>query len=214
MLSEKEYHDIVNRLNETPSTFSNNTRKNLRKQLKEHEYSIKLKPFEPSPYIPYFVNRTTTERTLHQLIQAAKTSTEFLLDTESINVYKKENKPVLIQFQILIPHKFSLVVVVEMCHLPPDHKNSLKLIKELFQLILSEDKKLYIWGVKDELYPFVIFNLFSRKQVNLMETFNLQENFKIYWIQQHHHQSFSSSSSTTTNNICIWAKSFVSDVTS
>ncbi|CAF4655453.1 unnamed protein product, partial [Rotaria sp. Silwood2] len=68
--------------------------------IKEHEYATKFIPFEPLPHIPYFINRTTTERCLHQLIKAATVSPEFTLDTESMNIYKKENKPTLIQLQI------------------------------------------------------------------------------------------------------------------
>ena len=44
-------------------------------------------PFEPLPHIQYFINRTTTEQCLRQLLQSATLSSEFTIDTESINIY-------------------------------------------------------------------------------------------------------------------------------
>ncbi|CAF1647193.1 unnamed protein product, partial [Rotaria magnacalcarata] len=49
--------------------------------------------FQPLPYIPYFVNKTTTEPTLQQLIQAATSSSEFIMDTESTSNFNAQNEP-------------------------------------------------------------------------------------------------------------------------
>ncbi|CAF4430412.1 unnamed protein product, partial [Rotaria magnacalcarata] len=147
------------------------------------------------PYIPYFVNNITTEQTLHQLIQASSSSSEFTLDTESINLYKKKNQPALIQIQVLLPCNLSLVMIVEMCHLPHHHTTRFTLIKQLFDIIFASNKTIYIWGSKDELFPFIIFNLFSREQLQSITTINLQHQFKLFWNQhhpRHHHISTSS----------------------
>jgi hypothetical protein len=71
MLSKQEYNKIIYQLNEPSSKILTDTKKKLRKKLKEHEYSTKLAPFDPLPHIPYFINRTTSEQIVHQLIQAA-----------------------------------------------------------------------------------------------------------------------------------------------
>ena len=94
MLSEAEYYTALHKLNNTPSDIHGNHRQNnkqlLKKQIKEYEYNLKYGKFEPLPHIPYFINKTTTEQTLHQLIQASTSSSEFIIDTESINIYKKK----------------------------------------------------------------------------------------------------------------------------
>ena len=137
MLSKKKYDDIVNKMNEIPSTISTNTRKNLQKQRQEHEYSSKFAPFEPLPHIPNFINRTTTEQTLNQLIQAASMSSDFSIDTESFNVFRQTNKPALIQLQIFLPHNSSFVLLIEIYHLPKNDHICFQLIQRLFQIIFT-----------------------------------------------------------------------------
>jgi hypothetical protein len=148
MLSEKEHNHILNQLNQPSSTISSTTKKNLRKKLKEHEYATKLAPFDPLPHIPYFINRTTSEKMLHQLIRAATMSTEFTIDTESWNVFRQTNKPALIQLQIFLPRDSSFVLLIEVCHLPKEDNIVFKLIQQLFQIILTSKKKedIYFWS--------------------------------------------------------------------
>jgi hypothetical protein len=166
MLSEQEYQETKRQLANFPSEIKgeerNRLRQQLKKKIKEHEHCTTLPPFESMPHIPFFINHTTTDFTLHQLIRAVTTSTEFIIDTESVNVYKQKNKPVLIQLQILLPHHLSLVLIAEMHHLPKKQNPRFELIKNLFQIVFSQGKQIYVWGPKDELYPFIIFNLFSR----------------------------------------------------
>jgi hypothetical protein len=42
-----------------------------------------------------------------------------------------------------------------------------------------------VWGPKDELYPFIIFNLFSREQIDNTNIMNLQLKFKEFWNEKH-----------------------------
>jgi hypothetical protein len=203
MLSKKEYNDILDQLYETPSTISTTERKNLRKRLKQHEYSIKLAPFEPLPHIPKFINRTTTEQTLRHIIQAAIMFSEFTIDTKSFSVFRETNKPALIQLQIFLPHDSSFILLIEVCHLPRNDHICFKLIQELFRIILTPAKKIFIFGSNEELYPFTKFKLFSRDQINTANIINLQEKFKIFWNQQHPSRSTCSRSLTTfTKCIC------------
>ncbi|CAF4697554.1 unnamed protein product, partial [Rotaria sp. Silwood2] len=170
MLSEKEYQEIQLQLKHIPtpvsSKYQSNLRKRLRKQIKEHELATQFPPFEPLPHISYFINRITTEACLRQLIQAATVSLEFTIDTESINIYKKTNKPALMQLQIFLPHNSSFILLIEMYHLPNENNICFKLIQELFKIVFSQNKQIYIWGSKNELYPFVIFKLFSREHID------------------------------------------------
>ncbi len=101
MLSEREYKMIIDQLNEYSSKIPTDTKKKLRKKLKEHEYATKLAPFEPLPHTLWFINHTTSEKTLHKLIEFANTATEFIVDTESWSIFNQRNKPVLLQLQML-----------------------------------------------------------------------------------------------------------------
>ncbi|CAF4709636.1 unnamed protein product, partial [Rotaria socialis] len=185
MLSEAEYYTALQNVHNIPSHIQVQHRQNytklLKKQIKEYEYNLKYDNFQPLPYIPYFVNKTTTEPTLQQLIQAATSSSEFIMDTESINIYKRKNEPTLIQIQIILPYNLSLVMIVEMWHLPRNNTTCFTLIKQLFNIIFTTKKIIYLWGLKDELTPFVDFNLFSHDQLQSITPINLQHQFKLFW---------------------------------
>ena len=53
-----------------------------------------------------------------------------------------------------------------------------KLIQRLFEIIFTPEKKIFIFGPKDELYPFVQFKLFFHNQIHNIRMINLQEEFK------------------------------------
>ena len=182
MLSEKEYQDTLWKLDNIPSTITGKQRRNLRvafrKKLKEHQYASKYESFQPLPYTYYYINRTTPDITLHQIIQIVQTTSNFTLDTESVNIYKQGNKPVLVQVQMLLEHNSSIVLILEMCHLPHKHELTFKLIQDFFNIIFNNDKTIYIWGIKDELLPFTVYDLFSYEQINRFTFINLKEKFK------------------------------------
>ncbi|CAF3266164.1 unnamed protein product [Rotaria sp. Silwood2] len=198
MLSSEEYQETKRQLRNITSTgkLRQTLRRSLLHKLKEHDYATKFTPFEPLPHTRFFINRITTEPVFDQIIKAATTSNEFTIDTESVNVYKSRNEPALIQVQIILPHDYSIAVLIETHHLPSDDDVTFLLFKKLFQILFSPDKIIYIWGSRRELIPFTQFGLFSEEQVNHIKSINLQNQFKIFWKQQHPHQP----SSTTTNN--------------
>ncbi|CAF1496977.1 unnamed protein product [Adineta ricciae] len=192
VISEDEYYDALYRMQNIPSKITGKKRQNLRqklkKQIKEYEYNIKYTGFTPLPYITYHVNRTTPESILQQLIQASTASIEFTLDTESMKVYKAQNRPSLIQIQVLLRHDLSLVIIFEMMHLPPRYSTKFSLIEQLFAIIFSHEKLLYIWGTTEELLPFTSFNLFTCTQISSIRSINLQDEFKSFWQAQHPHR--------------------------
>ncbi|CAF5162219.1 unnamed protein product [Rotaria magnacalcarata] len=207
MLSNDEYRDIKWKLDNIPSTYTGKSRQNysksLRKKLKEHQYASTYLPFTPLPHTLHYINRTTSEETLNQINQTVTTSLNFTLDTESIQTRQRKNKPVLIQIQVLLSHNFSIVLIFEMCHLTREHTTTFNLIKNLLTTIFNSSKPIYIWGERDELTPFVIYNLFSATQLSLTNFQNLQDKFKEQWQQQHPHiTSTISSSDLTPECVC------------
>ncbi|CAF1539767.1 unnamed protein product [Rotaria sordida] len=146
MLSEEEYQDTKRNLNNITATtkLRQKIRRILLKKLKEHEYATKFIPFEPLPHFQFFINRTTTEPILQQIIKAITTSTEFTIDIEPINVYKLRNELALIQVQVILPHDYSLALIIEVCHLSSVNHVNFTLMKELFRIVFSPDKIIYI----------------------------------------------------------------------
>ncbi|CAF1654264.1 unnamed protein product [Rotaria magnacalcarata] len=209
MLSNDEYRDIKWKLDNIPSTYTGKSRQNysksLRKKLKEHHYASTYQPFTPLPHTLHYINRTTSEETLNQINQTVTTSLYFTLDTESIQIRQRKNKPVLIQIQALVSHHFSVIFIFEMCHLPREHTTTFNLIKNLITTIFNSSKPIYIWGERDELTSFVIYNLFSATQLSLTNFQNLQDKFKEQWQQQHPHITSTISSSDLTHE-CVCEK--------
>ena len=135
MLSRSEIEKIEWQLNHVPNSFNSKQKqnfcRNMKKKLKEHRYASSYQPFEPFPYELIFVNRTTTEKTLMKLNDAIINSKIFTLDTESTIVPHHPNKPSLIQIQIIRSEISSVVVLVEMCHLPRRDKPTFQLVKKI-----------------------------------------------------------------------------------
>lgn len=120
MLSAPELQRTNELLTTLPSTSlttaqQRNLRRQLRHKLKEHHSATTYPSFQPLPHRSYFINRTTSDSILNELIQAATTSTAFTLDTESDRIRFQPNKPSLIQLQILLPHDFSIAFILELC---------------------------------------------------------------------------------------------------
>lgn len=186
MLSKQELQNIQRALANNPSK---SAERKLRNKLIEHDYASKYPPFSPLTHHQHFLNKTTSEQTLHQLIDAAKISEIILLDTESITVYRQPNRPGLIQLQLIPNDAVPIVIIIEVHHLPPTNCNQFKLIQEFFRIVLDSDKVVYTWGTIDELTPFTTFSLFNTEQIYSPENKNLQEIFKNYWQLCHKHRT-------------------------
>ncbi|CAF1513304.1 unnamed protein product [Adineta steineri] len=207
MISEEEYYTVLRKLHNIPANYTGKRRQNYRqkikKQIKEYEYNIKYAPFTPLPHIPYLVNKITSEPILQQLIEAATPATRFTLDTESMKVYKEPNRPSLIQLQILLPYRLSLVIIFEMHHLPDRRSNNFTLMQQLFTTILIPEKFIYIWGKKDELIPFIEFELFIEEQINSINENNLQNKYKLLWNQLNPHRRHEHEQINLKENECL-----------
>ncbi|CAF5005003.1 unnamed protein product [Rotaria sp. Silwood1] len=193
MLSQREYEKLKWQLKNIPSTIKGRPRQNLRttlrKKIHEHELASTYPTFTPSNFQQFFINFQTTDLTLLHLIEACAASTNFILDTESVGIYRGPNKPALIQIQIILPTSISYVLIIEVCHLPPIHETTFQLIKQFFTTLFSSGKTIYIWGEIDELNDFTTTGLFTLDQIKLSNNNNFQDEFKDYWTKKHPHQT-------------------------
>ncbi|CAF4578121.1 unnamed protein product [Rotaria sp. Silwood2] len=206
MLSTTEYNKIKWQLDHILATITGPPRQHLRttfkKKLHEHKLATTYPPFQQSNYEQFFISFRTNDSTLHHLIEQVKSSTIFTLDTESIIIPHKPNKPALIQIQIILSHSFSYVIFIEVCHLPPTNEPTFQLIQTFFQTLFNINNNIFIWGDKNELDGFLSFNLFTYDDINTFNDRNLQSEFKNYWNRKHPHQLKSSSSTNDSECIC------------
>lgn len=196
MLSPEGYEEIQWKLNNILSRITGKQRQNfkqiLKKKLKVHEYASKYEPFTPLPHITYFINRTTTVATLNQLTQTVTTANRFTLDTESVNIRYTGNKPSLIQLQALLSNRFSVIMIIEVCHLPLPLEPTFELIQNIFRIIFHPKTFIFLWGDLEEIEPFIMYNLFTREHIRSAKFISLQQKFLQFWIDRHPHQSSSS----------------------
>ncbi|CAF1281998.1 unnamed protein product [Didymodactylos carnosus] len=130
VFTKQQFEEAEYRLENT--TLTKSKRRELRKQIKNYQYSLKFPAFRPSNYKIEFVNKKTTIRQLENYIMEVKNAT-ILIDTESITKHGQMNEPALIQIQILHEGESSTtILIVEVKHLPPTNWNQCTLIKKLF----------------------------------------------------------------------------------
>lgn len=192
MLSTEELNHIHNQLNHLSNSLTTkqkrSIRHNLKKQLQEHNYASKYPPYQPTSYGIIFINRTTTTDVLIRLDQEIKEAEKFMLDTESVMVKFKPNVPALIQIQIYSPTS-STIMIIEVHHLPNQQQQEFRLIKNLFQSLLTRKNQIFSWGGINELNEFLQFNLFNQDQIYLPTNRNIQDEYKTYWDRTFPHQT-------------------------
>jgi hypothetical protein len=193
MLSPEDINDIHYQLNNIPSSFTNKRKSQLRRELnkvlKEHKYASTYLPYEPTAYEVVFINRTTSINTLVSLDTKIKETKIFTLDTESITRKYQSNVPALIQIQ-LCKEPSSIVIIVEVHHLPKQNKQEFQLIKNLFDSLFIKQNTIFIWGEIEELEKFIQFDLFKLQQIYFSTNRNIQKEFKLYWKENHpHHEN-------------------------
>jgi hypothetical protein len=191
MLSPEDINDIHYQLNNIPSSITNKRKSELRhelnKVLKEHKYASTYLPYEPTEYEVVFVNRTTPIYTLVTLDTRIKETKIFTLDTESITRKFQSKVPALIQIQ-LCSETSSIVIIIEVHHLPKQNQKEFQLIQNLFNSLFIKENKIFIWGEIEELKKFTQFDLFNLQQIYSSTNRNVQKEFKLYWeeIYPHH----------------------------
>jgi hypothetical protein len=93
------------------------------------------------------------------LIDYAQDCNEYTFDTES---EKLDKQLALIQIQTISHRLPSLVIILELAHLPPKKSSIYMQIKQFFQLVFRSGNNLYSWGsLREEVYPAMIYELFG-----------------------------------------------------
>ena len=125
------------------------TRNQRQRQLNQ-QLSV-LPSFTPlNQYHIYHIHRFTSPTLLHDLIQLARETTQFTVDTE--NDYST-HVPALIQIEFI--GTTSVVLLIETCHLPHPSSVLSWLIRSLLSIIFRTSNTIYAWGdVVDELLDF------------------------------------------------------------
>ncbi|CAF1523926.1 unnamed protein product, partial [Didymodactylos carnosus] len=157
LLTNEEYEEAKNTLHDTTLArqLTANKRKQLCKRLKDYEYSVKYLPFKPTNYTIKHINKTTEIPDLEKYILDSKNATRFFIDTESTIKPYHPNEPALIQIMILRKDQSSIVLLVEVRHLPHQESQEFESIQELFRVIFQPKSLIHIWGNRDELKSFV-----------------------------------------------------------
>lgn len=156
-------------------------RRNERKEQLNRMFSV-LPPFCPkNDYTVHLINHSTSTLVLFDLIQLARRTTAFTIDTEQ-DYYS--HRPALIQIELIGAE--SVVILIEVCHLPHPTSVTFWMIRAVFKAIFQLDNVILSWGdIIEELSAFVIFGLFTSDQLTRLKTIDVQHRFKS-WYNRHY----------------------------
>jgi hypothetical protein len=137
-----------------------------------------LPTFTPvNQYQIHHINRATSPTLLQDLIELARATTMFTIDTEH-DYYT--HQPALIQIEFIGTE--SVVVLIETCHLPHASSVLFWLIRSLLKVILKPPHTIYAWGdIIYELTDFIPYGLFSWHALHAMNTKDIQYHFKRWY---------------------------------
>ena len=134
-----------------------------------------LPSFTPlNGYELHHINHSTPSLLLQDLIDMARKTMRYSIDTE--NDYRT-HRPALIQIEFV--RQRSIVLLVEVCHLPHPSSTLFWLMRSLFKVILQPANMILSWGdAIRELSEFVPCGLFSTTMVDQMRMIDVQGRFK------------------------------------
>ncbi|CAF4256604.1 unnamed protein product [Rotaria magnacalcarata] len=130
-----------------------------KKAKKNYQLKQQYPPFivPPQLYNVIHIHKQMIDQTMEMLIEHVQHCDEFTFDTES---EKSNKKLALIQIQTIPNHLPSLVILLELAHLPPYESQLYTKIKHFFQLVFRSTNSLYSWGPLDkELLPAISYEL-------------------------------------------------------
>ena len=128
-------------------------------------------------YQIYLINHTTSIMLVQNLIQLARETTQFTIDTERDYATKA---PALIQIEFI--HRHSVVLLIETWHLPHSSSVLFWLLRSLLKIIFRPTNVLFSWGDSVfELSDFVNFGLFSLETIHELTTIDVQHEFKQWY---------------------------------
>lgn len=125
----------------------------------------------------YHINRTTSPVLLQDLIELARKTSRFTIDTEH-DYYT--HQPALIQIEFI--RRESVVLLIETCHLPYKSSVLFWLIQSLLKVILKSPHLIFSWGdAISELTNFIPCGLFPSNTIQQMNTIDIQHHFKEWY---------------------------------
>ncbi|CAF1311940.1 unnamed protein product, partial [Didymodactylos carnosus] len=144
----------LNKLTQYLSQITDEARQNI--------IHIAYPPFRPPPYDAIFINKLTSKTQLNELIQRAATINHYTVDTEGDF---DTHEPALLQIQFI--SAYSIVLLVEVQHLPPPNSERYHLIAKLLTSVFNaEMNSIYAWGdARKELSPFLYLQLFQLRTI-------------------------------------------------
>jgi hypothetical protein len=137
-----------------------------------------LQTFTPlNDYQIYHINRATSTMLLPHLIESARKTTKFTVDTEH-DYYTRQ--PALIQIEFI--QTKSIILLIETCHLPRRSSVLFWLIQSLFKAIFKPSNTIYSWGdAIFELSDFLQYDLFSSQILHQIMAIDIQQHFKKWY---------------------------------
>lgn len=163
------------------------TRKASRQQRKIDELS-RLPLFQPlKPYKIYFVNHMTPLMVIFSLLDLARTIKAYTIDTEG-DIHTNRQTLIQIEFIDDTNEQESVVLLVEMAHLPHPTTRRFYFIQKLFAVILNSSNLIYTWdNVQKELQRFLHYEVFNMELIQSMNMVDIQGKFKTWYNRQFPH---------------------------
>ncbi|CAF2135297.1 unnamed protein product [Rotaria magnacalcarata] len=150
----------------------------MNRNIRQRQLNMKLSVlpiFTPlSPYKIYHINQSTPTILLQDSITLARKTAKFTIDTES-DYYTHESA--LIQIEFI--HSHSIVLLIEICHLPHELSVLFWMIRSLMNIIVKPSNVIISWGdTKRELESFISCKLISIKLIQKINDIDVQGYFK------------------------------------
>ncbi|CAF4124049.1 unnamed protein product, partial [Rotaria sordida] len=131
-----------------------------------------------------------TRSVLNDLIDYALHIKNYTIDTEDqLNKPPKPSDPALVQIQFIYENDPSIILLIEVFHLPPENSFTFNKIKKLCKIIFSLDHIVNCWGDPEkELEKFLRFKLCDNNDIDFIIPKNTQDIFKD-WFNRTYPQS-------------------------
>ena len=146
---------------ERDKLLQNKSTRTVAKRVINDQLQQRYPPFviPTSMYEIICLNKYTSIDVMIKLIDHVQQCTQFTIDTES---EKSNGQLALIQIQTIPPPLPSLIILIELAHLPSTNRTKYVKIKEFSQVVFRSNNVLYSWGqLNDELRLVRDYHLFE-----------------------------------------------------
>lgn len=136
-----------------------NWRRNARREERNEELRNQYSPYRPTSNIRVVhLHHRTDLHTIEQLIERAKRTTRYTIDTES-TTSRHGNQGAIVQIEIIEAVDRSTMVLLEAAHLPAPSSLHLARIEEFWSVVFDRSNEIITWGtLHDELKDFQHIN--------------------------------------------------------